>query len=269
MSKVTNVMIGLLEEQAALLLRHIAVLKNLPHDASEGSAAVVVEGPKKKVKAPVDPNKPKRPLSGYQIFMAEHNGECKEKNPDANATAIMTMVAGAWSVLTPDQKETYLVRAEKLKEQYLVEMQKYIANKFKDGSDASDVEVPAPKVKASKSAASSSSAAEPKKAVAAAPVPTPVPVAAPAATPKKDEEKSKKHKRSDSDDSEAVIFTAPETHDTDKKKKVSCCFFALVFVVVICNVLLLLLFFAETQKGQEISVWGKRFDMIPYGYGTC
>lgn len=222
MSKVTNVMIGLLEEQAALLLRHIAVLKSLPHDGSE-SATVVVEAPKKKAKAPVDPNKPKRPLSGYQIFMAEHNGECKEKNPEANATAIMTMVAGAWSVLTPDQKESYLVRAEKLKEQYLVEMQKYVANKFKDGSDAaSDVEVAAPKVKASKSAASSSSAAEPKKA--AAPVPTPAPVAAPAATPKKDEEKSKKHKRSDSDDSEAVIFTAPETHDTDKKKKVSCCF---------------------------------------------
>lgn len=228
MSKITNVMIGLLEEQAALLLRHINVLKQLPHDASE-TTSVVVEAPKKKVKAPVDPNKPKRPLSGYQLFMAEHNGECKEKNPDANATAIMTMVAGAWSVLTPEQKESYLIRAEKLKEQYLVEMQKYVANKFKDAADgtADAVEVPAPKVKASKSAttsaASSSSAAEPKKA-AAAPVVAPVPVAAPATTPKKDEEKSKKHKRSDSDDSEAVIFTAPETHtggETDKKKKVS------------------------------------------------
>jgi len=252
MSKVTNVMIGLLEEQAALLLRHIAVLKSLPHDASEVSAAVVVEGPKKKVKAPVDPNKPKRPLSGYQIFMAEHNGECKEKNPDANATAIMTMVAGAWSVLTPDQKESYLVRAEKLKEQYLVEMQKYIANKFKDGSDAaSDVEVPAPKVKASKSAASSSSAAEPKKVAAAAPVPTPAPVAAPAATPKKDEEKSKKHKRSDSDDSEAVIFTAPETHDTDKKKKVSCCFFVLVCKLVICNERLTSFFSQKHKKDKK------------------
>lgn len=219
MSKITNVMIGLLEEQAALLLRHIHVLKNLPHDGSEGSAAVVVEG-KKKAKAPVDPNKPKRPLSGYQLFMADHNGEYKEKNPEANATTIMTMVAGAWSVLTPEQKETYLVRAEKLKEQYLVEMQKYVANQFKDSTAevGGDVEVPAPKVKASKTAASSSSAAEPKK-VAPVAAPTPVPVAAPAITPKKDEEKSKKHKRSDSDDSEAVIFTAPETHDTDKKKK--------------------------------------------------
>lgn len=233
MSKITNVMIGLLEEQAALLHRHINVLKQLSGADSEAAVTAAPEVPKKKVKAPVDPNKPKRPLSGYQLFMADKNASFKEKNPDSNATVIMTMVANAWSILTPEQKDSYLQRAEKLKETYLEEMQDYEVNKAKDiaeGNYAAPVASPK-KVKAPKAAAASSSsgtvtapapvaAAAPKKA--AAPVVVAAPVAAPAGTPKKDEEKSRKHKRSDSDSSEAVLFTAPETAapETDKKKKV-------------------------------------------------
>lgn len=222
MSKITNVMIGLLEEQAALLHRHINVLKQLSGADSEGTVTIVAEIPKKKVKAPVDPNKPKRPLSGYQLFMADKNASFKEKNPDSNATVIMTMVANAWSILTPDQKDSYLQRAEKLKETYLEDLSEYETNKAKDiaeGNAPAEV-VAQPKVKASKAAASTSSSssaavAAPKKAAAVVAAPVP----APASTPKKDEEKSKKHKRSDSDSSEAVIFSAPEP-ETDKKKKV-------------------------------------------------
>jgi len=235
MSKITNVMIGLLEEQAALLHRHINVLKQLSGADSESTAPIVAEAPKKKVKAPVDPNKPKRPLSGYQLFMADKNASFKEKNPDSNATVIMTMVANAWSILTPEQKDSYLQRAEKLKETYLEEMQDYEVNKAKDIAEgnvaapiASPKKVKAPKAAAPAASTSSSSTtaaapapvAAPKKA--AAPVAVVAPVAAPVGTPKKDEEKSRKHKRSDSDSSEAVLFTAPEAAapETDKKKKV-------------------------------------------------
>lgn len=238
MSKITNVMIGLLEEQAALLHRHINVLKQLSGADSESAAPVVAEAPKKKVKAPVDPNKPKRPLSGYQLFMADKNASFKEKNPDSNATVIMTMVANAWSILTPEQKDSYLQRAEKLKETYLEEMQDYEVNKAKDIAEgnvaaplASPKKVKAPKAAAAPAASTSSSSstttapapvAASKKA--AAPVAVAAPVAAPVGTPKKDEEKSRKHKRSDSDSSEAVLFTAPEAAapETDKKKKVRC-----------------------------------------------
>ena len=223
MSSVTNIMISLLEEQAALLHRHINVLKQQAAGADvESAAPQSVEVHKKKVKAPVDPNKPKRPLSGYQLFMADQNPTFKEKHPDSNATVIMTMVAKDWSTLNTDQKDKYLHRAEKLKETYLEELQEYETKKSKDIADGV-IPAEAPvvtKVKAPKAAAtdaSSSSAAATKKA---APVPVAAP-AAPAATP----EKSKKHKRSDSDSSEAVIFAAVEARptggETDKKKKVT------------------------------------------------
>ena len=206
MSKVINVMVNMLEEQAALIHRHINALKQLSGE-NLNSEPVQVDGPKKKVKAPVDPNRPKRPLTGYQLFMADHNASFKEKNPDASATAIMSMVAGAWTACPPEQKEKYLASADKLRTSYLEDMSEYNASKLEHHDE--DAVVP--------KAAKATSSAATKKAAAAPVVPV---VSAPAvvisSTPK--EEKHKKHKRSDSMDSDAqVLFAAPET---DKKKKV-------------------------------------------------
>lgn len=213
MSKIATVMISMLEEQAALLHRHIASLKQLAEKGSDESSPADGHS-KKKVKAPVDPNKPKRPLSGYQIFMAENNAKMKEANPDASATAIMSLVAAAWAEVPEDKKKVFQAKADKLKESYLEDMAEYQLSIGK----------PVAAVKAAKKAkeiavSSSSSAAAPIVAKKAAPAVAAPAVAAPVApvvqnTPKKSEdgEKHKKHKRSESVGSEVK-------GDTEKKHK--------------------------------------------------
>eukprot|EP00428_Durinskia_dybowskii_P068337 CAMPEP_0170390034 /NCGR_PEP_ID=MMETSP0117_2-20130122/18929_1 /TAXON_ID=400756 /ORGANISM="Durinskia baltica, Strain CSIRO CS-38" /LENGTH=217 /DNA_ID=CAMNT_0010646049 /DNA_START=52 /DNA_END=705 /DNA_ORIENTATION=- len=210
MSKIANVMISMLEEQAALIHRHINSLKQLA-DASADDVAHADGAPKKKVKAPVDPNKPKRPLSGYQIFMAENNHKMKEAHPDASATAIMSMVAAAWAQVPEEKKKIFQRQAEKLKESYLEDMAEY---HLSIGEPIAAEKV-AKKAKAIGSSSSSSSSAAPTAAAKKAPAVT-IPVPAPAVenTPKKSEdgEKHKKHKRSESVGSES-------RGDTEKKHK--------------------------------------------------
>lgn len=228
MSKMVSVMVSLLEEQAALLHRHIGHLRQLAADGGFETAAAEPEtSHKKKVKAPKDPNRPKRPLSGYQLFMADNNAKFKEENPEASATDIMSLVARAWSVVDPKKKEGYLTKANALKEQYAADVSEYVANKADhDGHDVEAAKATKKKEpKAPKATSSSSSAPAPKPAAPVVPA-----VAAPIVAPptpntssKKHEEKSsKKHKRSESVGSEEnVIFAAAtEADESAKKKKV-------------------------------------------------
>lgn len=234
-------MVSLLEEQAALLHKHINTLKQLSADGKFDSAEPE-DGHKKKVKAPKDPNRPKRPLSGYQLFMADNNAKFKEEYPEASATEIMSLVAKAWATVEAGKKEVYLQKASVLKDEYTEKVTEYVANKaeHEDDDHETAAAAPAPKKKEPKApkpaaSSSSSSSAPPAKkpAAVAAVVPTPTPVVVPVvtaavATPsskKSSEEKSsKKHKRAESMGSEEnVIFTATsEADESAKKKKVSC-----------------------------------------------
>jgi hypothetical protein len=221
MSKMLAVVAQMFEEQAALMQRHANALKAMA-DGHVGDEVIHVDAPKKKVKAPKDPNRPKRPLSGYQIFMADNNAQFKEKNPEANATVIMSEVAKAWSTLGEDKKSTYLAKAEKLKDVYLGEMAEYNAHKHeRDDSEEVIFEKKVPKVKAAASSSSSAAAPAAKKAAPAAATASAAPAAA-AETSKKSEEHEKhhekhhkKHHRSESVDSSEA------GGETDKKKKVS------------------------------------------------
>lgn len=224
MSKMLAVVAQMFEEQAALMQRHANALKAMA-DGHVGDEIIHVDAPKKKVKAPKDPNRPKRPLSGYQIFMADNNALFKEKNPEANAAVVMAEVAKAWSSLGEDKKSGYLAKAEKLKEVFVAEMAEYNANKH-DNDDSEHVifEKKAPKVSkaAASSSSSSSSAAVPVAKKAAAPAPAPA-VAAPAPaatseTPKKSEEHEKHHKKHHRSES---VDSSEAGGETDKKKKVS------------------------------------------------
>jgi hypothetical protein len=228
-------MITLLEEQAAMLQRHIAALKQLPADNSTAAAAAPTDnGPKKKKKRAIDPNRPKRPLSGYQMFMSEHNSKLtKQDHPDESATAAMSRVAREWANLPDDKKAVYNAKAEKLREHFHAELAEYKANKVEEDGESGDNAAPAPApkkqkkekpaVKAPAASNNSSSNSAPTTASKKAPAPTPaptviaVPVPVPVPTPThssetpKHEKSHKKHKHSDED---------RHGDETEKKSKV-------------------------------------------------
>lgn len=112
MATATSLMISLLEEQAALLQRHIAILK-----ASEVPVETTIDsnGKKKNVKRVIDPNKPKRAPSAYLLYMTDTQGPFKISNPTMTQTEVVGILGKRWKTIAPETAERYHKAAEALK----------------------------------------------------------------------------------------------------------------------------------------------------------
>ena len=81
----------------------------------------------KKVK---DPNVPKQASNSYIFFMSENCNLIKASMPEGtNQRDLLTEVGRQWRELTEDKKAKYLEMANKDKERYAKEMEKYTAEK--------------------------------------------------------------------------------------------------------------------------------------------
>ena len=81
----------------------------------------------KKVK---DPNAPKQALNSYIFFTSENRKSIKASMPEGtNQRDLLTEVGRQWRELTEDKKAKYLEMANKDKERYAKEMEKYTAEK--------------------------------------------------------------------------------------------------------------------------------------------
>ncbi|CAL1369373.1 unnamed protein product [Linum trigynum] len=66
-----------------------------------------------------DPNKPKRPLSAFFVFMEEFRKEFKEKNPNNKSVAAVGKAGGErWKAMTEADKAPYKAKADKRKAEY-------------------------------------------------------------------------------------------------------------------------------------------------------
>jgi len=223
---VNSLLVGLLEEQAALIQRQIQRLKSsdgttaVPVSSSSTAAAETSkkgsDGSKKKVKEPIDPNKPKRPLSGYQLFMADHTNKHKEANPGISQTDLMSAVAKMWKEVSHDVKEKYMANADKLKHAYDVAIANYNA---KNGIGSSSSSSTPPAVVSTAVAASPQPAKKPAATSSRTPVTTIVPPPAPAVlSVHSDDKKEKKKKHHHGGEAEGVA-EEKKSHKKHKKDK--------------------------------------------------
>lgn len=120
-----NLVVEMLEEQAALIQQQLLRWKSF--GGNPAAKSPVDAAPAKKVKVPVDPNKPKRPASGYQLFMAEQSPLLRETNPTNSPTEQMSELARRWTALDSAKKAVYTANAEKLKEKYQENIKVYNA----------------------------------------------------------------------------------------------------------------------------------------------
>merc|ERR1719219_2454395 len=78
------------------------------------------------VKAPKDPNAPKRPLSAYMLWAAATRDEVVEDNPEFSNTDVARFLGKMWKDVGEGEKEPFVQKAEKLKAKYESAKAKYI-----------------------------------------------------------------------------------------------------------------------------------------------
>lgn len=80
---------------------------------------------KKRRKTFRDTNAPKAPLTGYVKFLNEQREKVKLENPELNFPEVTKLLGAQWSKLSAEEKQRYLIEAEKDKERYMVELEAY------------------------------------------------------------------------------------------------------------------------------------------------
>lgn len=156
----TRLFRSFLEEHETLLSRQIERLNEFEstlrteHQAIPVSSSLVIEAPKmqvnatsaasskssvleekkkdaKKVKKVIDPNKPKKPMTGYLLFCnAERNNlrsEMQRNRVEGEVTnkELMTALGNKWSAMSAEQKKSYLSEAEGILTTYKSKMEQY------------------------------------------------------------------------------------------------------------------------------------------------
>uniref|UniRef100_A0A3B3I4Z0 High mobility group protein 20A n=1 Tax=Oryzias latipes TaxID=8090 RepID=A0A3B3I4Z0_ORYLA len=80
---------------------------------------------RKRKKPMKDSNAPKAPLTGYVRFMNDRREQLRAERPDVPFPEITRMLGNEWSKLPPEEKQRYLDEAERDKERYMRELEKY------------------------------------------------------------------------------------------------------------------------------------------------
>uniref|UniRef100_A0A3Q2CDS3 High mobility group protein 20A n=1 Tax=Cyprinodon variegatus TaxID=28743 RepID=A0A3Q2CDS3_CYPVA len=82
---------------------------------------------RKRKKPMKDSNAPKAPLTGYVRFMNDRREQLRAERPDVPFPEITRMLGNEWSKLPPEEKQLqrYLDEAERDKERYMRELEKY------------------------------------------------------------------------------------------------------------------------------------------------
>lgn len=91
-----------------------------------------------KLKPKKDPNKPKKPKTGYMIFCNENRTKVKGRNPSAKFEEIIKLLAKEWNSLDESNKEKYKEEAKDEKTQYIIDIEKYNESLFKHSVAISD-----------------------------------------------------------------------------------------------------------------------------------
>ena len=233
MATFTSLLVGMFEEQAALLIKHIAILK-----ANDNGVQVAEVGPKKKLRVPKaakDPNEPKKSLTAYHMYLGENQVPFKASNPTMSQADIMATLGRRWTALTPDAKERFIKLADAGKVTQSAKMAAYLASNDSSTSSSS-VQVAvkaAPKVKAPKVVAEpvAEAVALPKTPItapASLEIFTPIVAAATSSGAEEKEHKKKKKRKSDGGEEAAapvaaVIEALPVAVPESEKKKVCSC----------------------------------------------
>ncbi|KNA04843.1 hypothetical protein SOVF_195910 [Spinacia oleracea] len=103
---------------------------------ASSSAAGESKSKKRKLSKVKDPNMPKRPMSGYFLFLEDFRKVYKEEHPDSKGVKEVAKEAGAkWKSMTDEEKKPYQDKYAELKVEYEKAMEAYNANNDEEPQD--------------------------------------------------------------------------------------------------------------------------------------
>ena len=113
---------------APILAASLPVAKQLDAPKAEEPKAEAPNAaePPAKVKKVKDPNAPKRPLSAYMIFSADHRATVAAELAGQPVTAVAKALGARWKELDADGKKPFEERAAELKAEYVRAMEAYV-----------------------------------------------------------------------------------------------------------------------------------------------
>ena len=92
----------------------------MPPKKAQGKAK-----PEKKQKKVKDPNKPKRPMSAYFLFMNSVRPEVRKDNPEATIGEVAKIMGKMWAEIDADKKAKFDKEAAAAKKKWEVEKAAY------------------------------------------------------------------------------------------------------------------------------------------------
>jgi len=86
---------------------------------------------RKRLKKNEDPNKPRAPLTAFNLFAKDRREAIKKGNPGKSAAEISSLVGKAWKALPDGQRKPYVDDAARKRAEYTDAIARYTAS---DGS---------------------------------------------------------------------------------------------------------------------------------------
>jgi len=72
-----------------------------------------------------DENAPKRPPTGYLLWVNENRAKYVKENPDVVVTDVMTALAAMWKELSDSERQKYIDKAAKFRATWIKDVEKY------------------------------------------------------------------------------------------------------------------------------------------------
>lgn len=150
MQAVFATVMKMLEKQEKLLERQtrtIEAIMSLPPSELDPESVNSKKRKKKATQKEKDPNKPKHPPSGYQMFIFDNKEDLKQREPNLDQKEIFTRLGNQWTELSVREKNVYLEKAALEKQDYDIRLKEYLAAKAFAAGEVVIEEKPAKKQK--------------------------------------------------------------------------------------------------------------------------
>nr|CAG8491115.1 12083_t:CDS:2 [Entrophospora candida] len=115
-----------------------AVSNSSSSRSKANSSADTENGTKKKrnrIKKPVDPNAPKKPVSAFLLYQKDVQDEIRKEFPDTKWNDILRIISQRWQSLSNDDKKIYETKLQQARHNYEIEYKTYMENKDNSSSN--------------------------------------------------------------------------------------------------------------------------------------